>query len=241
MSELPNAPLLEVVFELKWKITNQNDLKSYQYLPGDVYDRLKGEYPERMPLFPPDVPVEVYINKPAHRFKSKNGYPLIQVGPGLVTLNTVDEVYYWEVFSKKATELVSTLMEVFNAEKPINFQPQLAYIDFYEYDFLNGDILNFIQKNLHLSIQQDFHKFDAFPDTMDLTVTYGHELGKVLLKFNTAKNQSGKDGLVVQIKIIGDSVYSVGEPIIEWLEASHSLSRSIFRNMTKGDLFESFQ
>jgi len=73
MSKLPNAPLLEVIFELRWKITNKNDLAKYQYLHGDLYSILKNSYHFRESLAPVEIPVEVLINKPIHRFRKEKG------------------------------------------------------------------------------------------------------------------------------------------------------------------------
>ena len=41
MSKLPKAPLVEVVFELKWDIKIKSDLDDFQYLYGDLYANLK--------------------------------------------------------------------------------------------------------------------------------------------------------------------------------------------------------
>lgn len=41
MSKLPNAPLIEVVIELRWQITQKNELTGIQYLYGDLYNELK--------------------------------------------------------------------------------------------------------------------------------------------------------------------------------------------------------
>jgi len=99
MSKLPNAPLIEVIFELRWEIKQKSDLTKYQYLIGDLYSSIKGDFPIRESLAPPEIPTEILINNPAHRFRSdKNQYPLVQVGPGLLTLNTTDENYFWNDF-----------------------------------------------------------------------------------------------------------------------------------------------
>jgi len=88
MSKLPKAPLLEVIFELRWQIKQKSDLTKYQYLIGDLYSAIKKTYPVRESLAPPEVPTDILINNPVHRFrKDKNQYPLVQIGPGLLTLN----------------------------------------------------------------------------------------------------------------------------------------------------------
>ncbi|MBV6460184.1 MAG: hypothetical protein HJHJAOHD_00286 [Flavobacteriales bacterium] len=101
MSKLPNAPLVEVIFELRWKVTDKEELTKCQYLHGDLYASIKDIYNFREALVAPEVPMELYLNIPAHRFRvAQNNYPLVQVGPGLLTLNTIDSKYNWEEFEE---------------------------------------------------------------------------------------------------------------------------------------------
>ena len=44
MSKLPKAPLLEIIFEINWDITNKNDIVKFQYLHGDLFSNLKDKY-----------------------------------------------------------------------------------------------------------------------------------------------------------------------------------------------------
>jgi uncharacterized protein (TIGR04255 family) len=52
MSKLPNAPLIEVVIELRWQITQKNELTEIQYLYGDLYNELKDKFPHRESIIP---------------------------------------------------------------------------------------------------------------------------------------------------------------------------------------------
>ncbi|HPH00719.1 MAG TPA: TIGR04255 family protein, partial [Tenuifilaceae bacterium] len=89
MSKLPKAPLVEVVFELRWQIINKVDLSKIPYLYGDIYSQLKNKYPFRESIVPPEIPIDILINQPVHRFRTApNDYPLFQVGTGIITLNT---------------------------------------------------------------------------------------------------------------------------------------------------------
>ena len=75
MSKLPKAPLVEVVFELKWDIKIKSDLDDFQYLYGDLYANLKNEFPNRERLTPLEIPFDALINIPVFRFtKNENKY-----------------------------------------------------------------------------------------------------------------------------------------------------------------------
>ncbi len=80
MSKLPNAPLIEVIYELRWDVKDEQDLGKFQYLHGDLYAAKKIEYPLREILISVDVPVGLLINNPVYRFRSKENYPLFQLG-----------------------------------------------------------------------------------------------------------------------------------------------------------------
>ncbi len=41
MSKLPNAPLVEVIFELRWKVDKNDELVKCQYLHGDLFAKVK--------------------------------------------------------------------------------------------------------------------------------------------------------------------------------------------------------
>ena len=78
---------------------NKSDLSKVQYLYGDLYSELKQKYPHRESIVPTEIPLDILINQPVHRFRSApNDYPLFQVGPGIITLNTTDSKYYWNTF-----------------------------------------------------------------------------------------------------------------------------------------------
>ena len=51
MSKLLKAPLLEVIFEINWDITNKNDIIEFQYLHGDMYSNLKNSYSDAASKF----------------------------------------------------------------------------------------------------------------------------------------------------------------------------------------------
>ena len=132
MSRLPNAPLLEVIFELRWQIKEKEELNKYQFLIGDLYSSIKENYPSRESLVPPQVPTDILINNPFHRFrKGKNEYPLVQIGPGVLTLNTTDDNYFWKDFYTWSESLVTNFFDVFILENEA-FKSNLLYLDFFE-------------------------------------------------------------------------------------------------------------
>lgn len=90
--KLTHPPLVEAILEVRWQLQEQVpgvavDPK-YKLLVGRLYDRLSRDYPFHEPLPTASMPDEMLGYVVQHRFRAAEGvWPLVQVGPGLVTLN----------------------------------------------------------------------------------------------------------------------------------------------------------
>jgi uncharacterized protein (TIGR04255 family) len=241
MNKLPKAPLLEVIFELKWEIRDKNDLEKFQYLHGDLYSKLKDSFPKRERLVPLDFPVEFLHNRPIYRFRSQEEYPLIQIGPGLITLNTIEEKYVWEEFNDLSNTLLKTLFEIFSDLKKYDFiQPSLTYIDFFSFNFQNANVYDFISENLKLNFSQNFYETDKFPTNLNLGYYYETAVGDLSISLRKGKNNKNEDGIAMQIKISNKLSKVEILEISKWLSESHSLASSLFKQITEGSFYESF-
>jgi uncharacterized protein (TIGR04255 family) len=241
MSKLPNAPLLEVIFELRWQIRQKSDLTKYQYLLGDLYSSLKDIYPIRESLAPPEVPTDILINNPVHRFrKEKNQYPLVQLGPGVLTLNTTDNNYFWEEFYELAKKLNQEFFSVFPVENEA-FKSNLLYIDFFKFDFKNQNVNEFINDSFNINIEQGFIKKTGNPFHLDLGFYYETDLGNLSVTLKKGKNGDKEDGIVMQTTLRGQESMETVENVLSWLNRSHDFSSDLFKEITKGKLYNSFQ
>jgi uncharacterized protein (TIGR04255 family) len=242
VSKLPNAPLVEIVLELRWKILNQADLSKTQYVYGDLYSELKSKYPHRENVLPAELPLGILINQPVHRFRSApNDYPLIQVGPGLLTLNTVDEKYYWDDFSTLANELITTFLKVHPLEVNDKITPSVLFLDFFEFDFENDDILKFINKKFQIQFGQSFITSETFPTNINLGYYYKIPLGDLSVLFQKGKSIKKLDGIILQTRIDGNPLNPVIEEVSDWINKSHEICSDLFKKLTEGSLYESFK
>jgi len=241
MSKLPNAPLLEVVFELTWDNRNKNELKDFQYLHGDLYSKLKHKYPNRISLVPPEVPYEVLIKKVVHQFrKSKNGYPLFQVGPGILTLNTIDDEYYWEIFYNNASELLNTFIDVNPFDENKNYHPNLNYYDFFPFDFENHNVYDYLNEKFNITFKQNFLNVEVNPNGLNIGFYYKTSLGNINVNFRRGKAHN-RDGIVLQTKLLGQAYKLNKEALLYWLSEAHKFCSETFKNLTEGELYESFK
>ncbi|WP_010424106.1 TIGR04255 family protein [Anaerophaga thermohalophila] len=239
MSKLPKAPLVEVVTELRWKITSKEELAGVQYLYGDLYNELKQKYPFRESILPVEVPIEMTLNQPVHRFRSeKGGYPLLQVGPGIITLNTIDAKYYWETFFEDAKELIQTFFTIYSPNNTM--APALLYIDFFPFDFHENNVHEFINRKFNVTFGQSFLETEKLPTDFNMGFAYNMDLGDLRVNFQKGKNK-GTEGILLQTRLNGNPDQPNIEIINNWLKEAHSLLSNLFKQLTQGELYESFK
>jgi uncharacterized protein (TIGR04255 family) len=241
VSKLLNAPLLEVIFELRWKVTSKEDLAKCQYLHGDLFAVIKEDFKYREALVAPEVPMELYQNFPAHRFRvAQNDYPLVQVGPGLLTLNTIDPKYIWEDFELLIQKTIQNFLKVYKFELKDEITLALQYLDFFEFNFETNDVYAFLSNNLNTSVKQDFYNNQSHPDNLNLVFQYNTNLGSLTISIARGRNIQKKDGIVIRTAVYSKSLVPNIKLIHDWLSKSHEFCSQLFKDMTKGELYKSF-
>lgn len=238
MSKLPKAPLVEVVIELRWKITSKKELAGVQYLYGDLYNELKRKYPYRESIIPVEVPMEMIINQPIHRFRAeKGGYPLLQIGPGIITLNTIDAKYYWETFFEDAKELIQTFHTIYLPNNIV--VPAILYIDFFPFDFSINNVHKYINQKFNITFGQSFFETEKFLSDFNMGFAYNTDLGDLRVNFQKGKNQN-VEGILLQTRINGKPTTSNFKNLNNWLGEAHKILSQLFKQLTAGELYESF-
>ncbi len=243
MSRLPNAPLLEVIFELRWNALTQEATKKWQYLHGDLYSLIRDKYPVRELINNVEVPKEILfhfqVGQPIHRFRpAQDTYPLVQLGPGLLTLNTVDRKYSWTEYSKNILDISNKFFEVHPIKDSLALN--LQYFDFFSFDFENSNVLDFLSKNLKIDMKQGFQVPNRNLDSLDLGLTYNITTdSRIFIGLNKGINE-GKDGLILRTMCQGKNISPKIESIHDWIEKSHEMVSQLFKDMTSGEMYESF-
>lgn len=239
MSKLPKAPLLEVIFEIKWDITNNNDIVKFQYLHGDLYSILKNDYPKRENLVPAEVPIDIMKNNVMYRFKKDTGYPLVQIGPGILTLNTIDNLYFWDNYRDEIIKVTNSLSEVFPEINQTNLFLTLTYLDFFEIDIETENVIEFINSNLNLNINQTFIENE---NTKEINLTFSYKIGDNTLILDLRNgNVNNKKGIILQTKLIGNKKKYTNTEQLEWLNNAHETCSDIFKKITTENFDNSFK
>lgn len=239
------APLVEVVFEIKFKDPN---IKNYEILIGELNSKLKKKYPVFESLKPQEMPSLLLPYIVQHRFrKEANGYPLYQVGPGIVTFNADGGSYAnggWASFKKDLLYFLSVYQEALSDELYIssNFEKvTLRYIDKIEDSRMYPDIKNYFHDNLKLSIEPEFINQTGYKDNLkdiSLFQSYLLEDGVSKILFNIRTITEGSRKLLFDSSVSNSDLKDVGS-LKNWLQLSHEKLEELFFGITSNiqDLF----
>lgn len=241
MSKLPKAPLVEVIFEIKWNVSIGKQLQELEYLHGDLYPLLKEQYPFRESVNS-GIPPEISVHTPKNRFRTEpNGYPLVQVGTGIVTVNTIDAKYFWDDYEARVLDVIQKLQQVYTFKTNENVNLVLQYVDFLKLDFTSLDILKYFEEYLNISIKQDFYKGPSFSKSVALNLTFPTALGDLIFNIGRGKDAKGADGITIHTFLIRNNVKPEHAIIKGWLSKAHDLCSTSFKQMTRGKLYDSFK
>lgn len=252
--ELTNKPLVEAIFELRWKLVQEKDISydpHYQILLGRLFDRIENEYSEHHSLPSATIPDKFASYMVQHQFRKEGtGWPLIQIGPGLVTLNDTTS-YNWIDFQARIHSLLNALFEVYPSSNGglITTNVILRYIDSVEFDFEKNDIFTFLSEELKTSINLHSGLFDKTgveknPLNFDLKFEYPSTSPIGAMKLRFVKGQKNKiDSLIWESHVTsaGKDAPMGKESIIKWADLAHELSHNWFFEMIEGDLLKQFQ
>ncbi|RBA29026.1 TIGR04255 family protein [Flavobacterium tibetense] len=244
MSKLPNAPLVEVVFELRWDINSKNDLIDFQYLHGDLYSMIKESFPIRENLIPPDIPFEALRSIPVFRFrKNHNSYPLIQIGPGVISFNTIDEFYIWENFRDEVNSLIDNINKIYPKFENLSKKTSLIYVDFIKLDNSINNSIDFINNNFNINISSNIlpNYVEKKLDEVNYTFNYKIENNSLSLNIANGKLNDDNQGLILQTKV-NSLVSNLNiSDLKKWLNESHDLSSDTFKSIIKKELYDTFK
>ena len=253
--KLSKAPLVEAILEVHWKLIEQapgvaTDPK-YKVLVGRLYDRLEEVYPFHEPLPTASMPDEMLGYVVQHRFRSaENRWPLVQVGPGVVTLNETEN-YAWDDFEVRSKQLIGCLFAAYpDAPHSLNITSlQLRYIDAIPFEFDRDNIFAFMADKLKINL--------AFPPAMfqnapiqSLPVNFStlfsfptHDpKGAIRLRFARGRRNE-QDALIWETVVQSDGadVPEMPTGFQAWLSGAHTLTHNLFFKLIEGPLEESFR
>jgi len=250
--ELVNKPLVEAIQEVKWHLDatphGTHTDPHYRLLLARLSDRVTDDYPEHEELPAASVPDELAANVVQHRFRVGAGlWPLIQVGPGIFTVNSTAD-YSWSSFRPRVTTAVKTLYDAHPKVGELQITSLvLRYIDAVNFDFEKKSAFDFLKKlKLHVSLPDSL-----FSDTgvaskasnLALHWSFACIRPKGFLSLRFARGQNAKGPALVWETIVesaADDLPRMPESFEIWLDDAHNLTHDWFFKLIEGDLERRF-
>ena len=265
-SQLPNAPLVEVVFELRWRLIGNEHLPPpFRTDPGllpllhafaSKADKLG--FPNRLDMARPE---EAMGHAVTTRFRksAEAAFPLLQVGSGIFAAND-GPLYEWKQFKAHALAGTLALIESYPRLPGFEFTPiymELRYIDVFDEPLLNTpDLLNFLAKGTSLEI-------NAPPFVYDLALFLEEPLqGRFALQgvlrgwpnsafaievASATNTKTSRPAFRLQSKVATEAAglpkldASFRGRVTKWLEFAHGLTSPFFRSFINGNLMSQFE
>lgn len=251
ITTLNNKPLVEAMFELRWGLDGAPGVAVdpyYQLLIGQLAVALKDDFPawEKLPIA--EVPENLAPFAPHYRFRAaQDRWPLVQLGPGLLTVNDT-EGYVWEDFFPLCAKVLDALFRVYpNADENLKiFECTLRYIDA---DALSGETALAFLKKLHISVSVPDALFtdgriDSHSLGLGLLLAYPsiEPKGLFQVSFNQGR-KNDQDALIWETQVLsrGADVPRQTEPLKAWLKAAHDTMHNWFFRQIEGELLEKYR
>lgn len=242
--KLKDAPLQEVIFELRWKLPL--DENGFPFDPG--IERALGKFEKKacdlFPIYKRTIPEGLSLRiypKPIHQFwKGELVWPVIQLGPGILTLNDTDVNYSWQDnFHSNILFAVEVLKDSYVTELQLEYI-KLQYIDAVEFDPKIFTPQEYISMNMNTSLN---NQFEVPGDARNLNISQSFQLQNdsiLALNIQTGKHNKTGNPAIIWITGVERSGVLNFDDLNTWLEFAHQTTSETFVKMLNPDFYASF-
>lgn len=251
--ELINKPLVEAILEIRWNLQGlyPGPLVDphYKLLLGRLFDRMLQDYPAHEQLQTANVPDELVGHIVQHRFRvAANSWPLIQVGPGIFTVNSTDD-YRWPDFRSRVLAAIKKLFDAHPKVEELKITNLiLRYIDAVDFDFKGENTLEFLKDKLKLNISLPDVLFkdtgvENKPNSFTWQSSFNCQTPKGLINIRFATGHKNNIPAIVwetTLESTGNDLPKMPDAFGGWLDAAHEITDDWFFKMIEGDLERRF-
>lgn len=258
---LPDAPLLEVVFELRWDIPITGHAAPdapFGYDPGfldfhEAFDAAMGGggFTSSEVIAMPG-PTFAHAVVKRYRRGGDQPFPLVQIGHGVFACNFSTE-YDWPEFEKFALNYLSIALASYPQKggiKPI--RAELRYVDIFNIDLIkHNSIERFLKEDSKL-------KYGGFNFLSSEHFT-GDDLGLLRLRRNMAKpktgwfqmelgsaDAAGAKGVLLNSRVVKETEFDdawrddINAATAKWLSDAHEVTSEFFKAFVSDKLMRAF-
>ncbi|MGA2619515.1 MAG: TIGR04255 family protein [Thermoguttaceae bacterium] len=260
--DLKNKPLVEAILEIRWhllplfKAEGQAQMMvpgrdpHYRLLLARLFDRLQGEYPVHEQLATANLPDDMLGQVVQHRFRSaKDEWPLVQVGPGVFTVNDTHG-YTWTDFQQRAREAVVRLYDAHPSVAELRIQSLvLRYIDAVEYNYKEENAFAFLRDKMKLGVSLPDSLFqntgvESRPQSFSWQAMFqcSKPPGAVHVSFATGQRED-KPAILWEttVQSAGDDLPNMPDEFPGWFDAAHEITDEWFFKLIEGELERRFE
>jgi len=242
---LPNAPLLEAIFELKWQLKDERNNSfvdnNYSLIIGSLNAKINEKYPKHDPVMPHvTMPEEVAQYLVQHRFRNNSsGWPLYQIGPGILTFNQTED-YDWDVYQEDLKELITAFLTIYPKSSNLTLiEITLRYIDGLIFNFDEDNIIQALENKMDIKLTLpntifSNGKISQHPLAGNLLVSLPSMEPKGISVLNINRGQiNGNDGIIIEMAVNskGIDVPQTETEIFDWINQAHIITDDLFINL----------
>jgi uncharacterized protein (TIGR04255 family) len=222
----------------------------FHLLLGRLFDRLRKEYPVHEPLPTATLPDGMLGQVVQHRFRSaKDGWPLVQVGPGVFTVNDTHH-YTWTDFQQRTKDAVVKLYDAHPSIAEFRIRNLvLRYIDAMEYNYGDENAFAFLSNKMKIGLTLPGALFqdtgvESRPQGFSWQTTFrcSEPPGRVHLSLATGQKED-KPAILWEtaIQSAGDDLPSMPDGFPAWIDAAHEITDDWFFKLIEGELERKFE
>jgi uncharacterized protein (TIGR04255 family) len=239
-----SPPLVEVIAEVHWRIERLATVPDggidphFNVLVANLEQALpQSGFPVVERLVPSQLPIELLADKPVVRFwRGEKQYPLVQLGPGLMTINIVPPYEGWRAFKPtlvKALDLLRTQYPMSDTFLKIE-RAELRYIDGFTGRHGFASYPQFVRENLALGYSLPDEVLNSATEPAQEHVMWSADFGFPL---NGRPNQSG----IVRLRPgkIRDEPGAILECAVRWRDPTSGIRLTdlpVWFDMAHGDV-----
>jgi uncharacterized protein (TIGR04255 family) len=245
---------VEAILEVRWELQKSDAGPGvdphYRLLLGRLFDRLMHEFPHHEPLPSSALPDDMLGQIVQHRFRTgPNAWPLVQVGPGIVSLNATDD-YSWRTYRPHALKLVERLFDAHPKVAELRVEALvLRYVDAFLLGDMSTTVTKFIREKLKTRFELPAPLFDQTgvenkPLGLACSATFrtSRPAGVIDLRLALGKKLE-EPALICELTVrsMGKDLPMLPAGFSDWAESAHGLMNDWFFKLIDGDLLRSFQ
>jgi uncharacterized protein (TIGR04255 family) len=247
MAKLPNAPLEEVIFEVRWTLqlaedTTQMYDAGFELASGRLSTIVEKELPVYKRIVPSEFPEQLLFYKAVHQYwKAEQTWPVIQLGPGIFTVNCTEDWYDWgNNYFPFLQQAVRWLIQAY--KQPLQFAfASLRYIDVMkvsDYGDLQNGWQDFIGRHFNMSYQNSFNTRGQ-QKQININQVFELEDGGSLQVQLSDGLRNNEPALVWQTAVLKKQSFT-SDQLIQWADDSHAITHQLFEEMLKPETYASF-